>query len=72
MAKKIVTVIVYSEAAATPGDPQSLISRDPETIINPDPNGDLYFVDDRAGLETVSEWRATNVIGFANSPSPTS
>jgi hypothetical protein len=67
-ATKVVTVIVYSDQAATGDDGSTVVARDPSTIIEPDPAGDLYFVDDRAGVGTVSEWRATRPIGFATSP----
>jgi hypothetical protein len=66
-AKELVTVIVYSDGIATP-DGQIVVPWDTTKPISPNPGGDLYFVDDRKGLETVSEWRATKEIGFANSP----
>jgi hypothetical protein len=69
-ANEMVTVIVFSSAVATPGDGLTVVARDPSTTVDPDPEGDLFFVDDRKGVESVSEWRATNVIGFANSPDP--
>jgi hypothetical protein len=66
-AKELVTVIVYSDGVATP-DRGIVVPWDATKPITPDADGDLYFVDDRAGVETVSEWRATKAIGFANSP----
>ncbi len=65
---KVVTVIVYSDQVAMGDDGSTVAARDPSTIIAPDPTGDLFFVDDRAGVGTVSEWRATKSIGFATSP----
>jgi len=68
-ANQRLTVIVYSSATATPGD-DATVPRDPSTPMDPAEGGDLFFVDDRKGPETVSEWRATKVIGFADSPKP--
>ena len=65
-AKEVVTVVIYSDGIATP-DSRIVVARDVTKPIEPDPGG-LYFVDDRKGVETVSEWEATKAIGFASSP----
>jgi hypothetical protein len=65
---RVVTVIVYSDQVAMGDDGSNVVARDPSTTIDPDPAGDLFFVDDRDGVGTVSEWRATRSIGFAASP----
>jgi len=65
---KVVTVIVYSDQVAIGDDSSTVVARDASTRMDPDPAGDLFFVDDREGIGTVSEWRATRSIGFAASP----
>jgi hypothetical protein len=69
-AKKIVTAIIYSDEPATADPRRDVVEVDTTKPLVPDEAGDLFFVDDRAGIGTVKEWRATTALGFAGSPAP--
>jgi hypothetical protein len=69
-ARKVVTVLIYSDQAAAGDDPKAVLAVDPTKRLQPDPAGDLFLVDDRKGPGVVSQWRATTRIGLATSPAP--